>query len=203
MSTETPSAEIAPSSVSCSEIFWTFFRIGAFTLGGGLAMANIIRHELVLKHQWVEDEDFLNEMSTATLVPGAIAVNIAYMQGRRLRGLKGSFMAITGTVLPSFIIILLIALFAMPYFNNPRVSAFLHGCAVAVAGQIAFSGLIFARKSLNSLASGLLCAFGVFLAGYLMLHPVWTVITCGLLGYLIYKNRHLKSAQSPEEEVIS
>ncbi|MFZ5952530.1 MAG: chromate transporter [Candidatus Rifleibacteriota bacterium] len=184
--------------VSSREIFSTFFRIGLFTLGGGLAMTTVVRHELVLKHQWVKDEDFLNEMSTATLVPGAIAVNLAYLQGRRLRGPVGSFLAVAGTVLPSFIIILMIAMFAMPYFSYPKVEAFLRGCAVAVAGQIAFSGLIFARRNLRNLASGLLCLFGIFLVGIIHLHPVWTVISSGFLGYFIFSARDMKTSNQKE-----
>lgn len=164
-------------------------------------MATVIRHELVFNCKWVKDEDFMSEMSTATLVPGAIAVNIAYMQGRRLRGATGSLMAVAGTVFPSFIIILLIALFAMPYFNNPRVAAFLHGCAVAVAGQIAFSGFIFARKSLHHLSSYLLCGFGIFLVSYVCLHPVWAVISSGFLGYFIFTARDLKSAQNQKNGI--
>jgi len=191
-------ATTSTHDVSSRKIFATFFRIGLFTLGGGLAMATVVRHELVLKRNWVKDEDFLNEISTATLVPGAIAVNIAYMQGRKLRGPVGAFMAITGTVLPSFIIILLIATFAMPYFSYPKIEAFLHGCAVAVAGQIAFSGLIFARRNLHNIASGLLCLFGIFLVGFVHLHPVWTVISSGFLGYLLFTARDLKASNQKE-----
>ena len=75
-------------------IFWTFFRIGLFTFGGGLAMTTVMRHELVLKRRWIKEESFLAELSTATLVPGAIAVNMAYLQGRRLRGTAGAMAAI-------------------------------------------------------------------------------------------------------------
>ncbi len=165
-------------------------------------MATVVRHELVLKKQWIKDEDFLSEMSTATLVPGAIAVNIAYLQGRRLKGPLGAFLAVSGTVLPSFIIILLIALFAMPYFANPRVESFLRGCAIAVAGQIAFAAYIFGRKRLKNLKSTVVCAFGIFLVIYLNFHPVWAVLCAGLAGYFICDAQEetvLENSVSPEK----
>ncbi len=146
-------------------------------------MATVVRHELVLNKQWIKDEDFLSEMSTATLVPGAIAVNIAYLQGRRLHGSLGAFMAVSGTVLPSFIIILMIALFAMPYFSNPKVENFLRGCAIAVAGQIAFAAYIFGRKRLKNIKGTIVCALGIFLVIYLNFHPVWAVLCAGFAGY--------------------
>ena len=106
------------------KIFGAFFRIGLFTLGGGLAMSPVMRHELVIKRRWLNDDDFMSTMSLATIVPGAIAVNIAYLLGRRLRGKAGATAAILGTVVPSFFVILLIAAFLLPYFDYPKVTAF-------------------------------------------------------------------------------
>lgn len=197
-----PQTANALSEATAAAIFATFFRIGLFTLGGGLAMSTVIRHELVLSRKWVRDEDFLAELSTATMVPGAIAVNIAYLQGRRLRGPFGSLAAVSGTILPSFIIILLVALFAMPWFANPRVEAFLHGCAVAVAGQLAFAGFVFARKRLRRPANMLICAVGVFLAGYLGLHPVLAVFSVGIAGYFFGCPVEPESASAEEANQI-
>ena len=90
-------------------------------------MATVMRHELVLKRQWLNDDDFMAEMSLATLVPGAIAVNVAYLQGRHLRGKTGAAMAVFGTVLPAFGLILLVAWVALPYFSHPWVAAFFAG----------------------------------------------------------------------------
>ncbi len=164
-------------------IFWTFFRIGLFTLGGGLAMATVIRHELVLQRRWIKDEDFLSELSTATLIPGVIAVNLAFLQGRRLRGKGGSFAAIMGTVLPSFLVILLIATVAMPYFSHPVVASFLKGCAIGVAGLLGFAAYTFGRKYVRDYRNMLVCAVGLVVIAVLGMHPVWAVIVCGVVGY--------------------
>ncbi|MFP4472497.1 MAG: chromate transporter [Candidatus Omnitrophota bacterium] len=164
-------------------LFKTFFRIGLFTLGGGLAMSPVIRHELVIKRRWVKDADFMAVMSLATVVPGAIAVNIAYLLGRRLRGGTGSCVAVLGTVLPSFIVILFIAVFLLPSFEHPQVTAFFHGCAVAIVGQLAFAGYIFGRKLLRRWFHFAVCASGLIVVGLLGAHPILGLITAGVFGF--------------------
>jgi chromate transporter len=180
------SIENAAHPVPYITIFWTFFRIGLLTLGGGLAMATVMRHELVLKKRWIKDDAFMDEISTATIVPGAIAVNIAYLQGRQLRGKSGAATAIFGTVLPSFTIITLIAWFAMPYMEHPRVAAFFRGCAIAIAGQLAFAGYTFGKNLLRSVLNLVVCVAGLFVAAGLGLHPIWAVVTAAALGYVLY-----------------
>jgi chromate transporter len=180
-------------------IFSTFFRIGLFTLGGGLAMATVMRHELVLKKQWLNDDEFMAEMSTSTLVPGAIAVNMAYLQGRLLHGKSGSAAAIMGTILPSIFIILMIAAFALPYFSNPRVAAFLKGCGIAVTGQLAFAGYIFGRKHLRNFKNALVCAFGLVIVAGFKFHPVWGVLAAGALGYFLCRNADEYEEQNEEQ----
>jgi chromate transporter len=170
---------------SFNGIFWTFFRIGLFTLGGGLVMVSVMRHELVLKRQWVREEDFISEISTATVVPGVIAVNMAYMQGRRMRGWLGSLVAVAGTVLPSVGVILLVAWIAFPFFSHPKVAAFLKGCSIAVVGQLAFTGYIFARKHLKSLANILICVIAIAVIALLKWHPIWAVVIAGTIGYFV------------------
>ncbi len=182
------------------ELFWTFLRIGALTLGGGLAMAAVMRHELVHRRRWMNDEEFLAELSTTALLPGPIAVNLAYLQGRRLRGGTGSAAAVLGVVLPSFCIILLMAMFALPYMSHPRVAAFFRGCALAVAGQLAFVGFTFGRKPLRHWRNILVCATGLLVAGALHWHPIWAVVVAGLLGYWICP--HHQANGPPSQKVM-
>lgn len=184
---QTNNREQKGRSVTYLTLFWTFFRIGLLTLGGGLAMATVMRHELVLNRQWLNDDDFMAEMSLATLVPGAIAVNVAYLQGRRLRGKAGAATAVVGTVLPAFGLILLVAWVALPYFSHPQVAAFLRGCAIAVGGQLAFAGFIFGRRHLRNWQNAVVCAVGLVIVAGLQWHPVAAVLATGGLGYLLCK----------------
>ena len=135
--------EKAPE-ISCAHLFLIFFRMGLTTFGGGFSMATVLRHEMVLKRQWLSERDFLDTLAVASSVPGAVAVNLAFLEGSRLRGLPGGMAAAAGQICPSILVILVIAKFAASYFEEPRVAAFLKGAAIAVAGQIAFAALSFA-----------------------------------------------------------
>jgi len=171
--------------ISYAKIFWTFFRVGLFTLGGGLAMGTVIRYELLLKNKWINDNDFMSEFSTATIIPGSIAVNIAYLQGNRLRGRMGAATAVIGTILPSFFIILAIVYFGLPYFDHPKVVAFFRGSALAVAGQLAFTGFIFSKRLLVKWRNLIICLISLFTVAIIGLHPIWSLITAAVLGYFL------------------
>ena len=92
------------------EAFKIFFKIGAFTIGGGYAMVPLIEDEIVTKRKWIEQDDFLDLLAIAQSAPGILAVNIAIFVGYRLRGVKGSLVTSLGSILPSFLMILAIAL---------------------------------------------------------------------------------------------
>ena len=119
-------------------IFATFFKIGAFTFGGGWAMISIIEREIVDKYHWIEKEDFLDLLAIAQSLPGILAVNIATAVGDKLRGGKGSVVASLGTILPSFLIILAIAVFLTPDMikNNRVISSIFMGIRPAVVALI-------------------------------------------------------------------
>ena len=174
-----PIVEIAPL-----RLVWVFFRIGLLTFGGGFAMATVMRHELVLKRRWLSENDFISEMSVATVVPGAVAVNLAFLQGRRMGGRGGAAAAVAGTILPSFVVMLLIVLFALPYLDNPRISAFLKGCAVAVGAQIIFAAFTFARQMRRQWRTLAACGAGLALL-FAGLHPVLAVLAATATGYLL------------------
>lgn len=120
------------------KLFFTFFKIGAFTFGGGWAMISIIEREIVDKHHWLEREEFLDLLAVAQSLPGILAVNISVAVGDRLRGLKGSIVAALGTIMPSFIMILCIAIFLTPDLikNNATLSAIFSGIRPAVVALI-------------------------------------------------------------------
>jgi len=158
------------------------------TFGGGFAMSTVLRHELVLKRRWLSDKEFVNTFSTATAVPGAIGVNLAFIEGRRLHGMAGAIAAAVGIVCPSVLVILLIARFGAPYFDHPTVAAFLKGSAIAVAGQIAFAAFTFARRLRRHWQNAVVCGLGLFVLG-IGLHPIWAVAAAGALGYLMMRER--------------
>ena len=122
-------------------IYWnsfrTFFRIGLFTIGGGYAMIPLIEADVVDKNKWVAREDFLDLMAIAQSCPGIFAVNMSIFIGYKLKGVPGSVVCALGTILPSFLIILGIALFFQQFRDNETVQRIFKGIRPAVVALIA------------------------------------------------------------------
>ena len=96
------------------QLFTTFFKIGAFTFGGGWAMLSLIEKEIVDKRGWIDRTEYLDLIAVSQSLPGILAVNVSVAVGDKLRGMKGAVTASLGTILPSFMIILCIAIFLTP-----------------------------------------------------------------------------------------
>ena len=119
------------------ELFSTFFKIGLFTLGGGYAMIPIIEREVVDKHQWMKREEMLDLIAVAQSCPGVFAINISIFVGYKLRMKRGALCTAVGTALPSFLIILLIAMFFRQFQDNTTVASIFKGIRPAVVALIA------------------------------------------------------------------
>ena len=120
-------------------IFASFFKIGLFTFGGGYAMLPLIEQELIAKRGWIEHKEFLDLLTLAQSVPGPIAINTSVFVGYKMRGLKGAVAALLGSVLPSFVIILAIALLFADIRHNPVVDAAFKGMRPAVVPVISLA----------------------------------------------------------------
>lgn len=131
------------------QLFATFFKIGAFTFGGGWAMISIIEREIVDRHRWIDKAEFLDLLAVAQSLPGILAVNIAVAIGDRLRDMRGSVVAALGTILPSFMIILAIAVFLTPELitSDPTLSAIFKGIRPAVVALIVAPVITSARAA--------------------------------------------------------
>lgn len=125
-----------------------FFLIGLFTFGGGYAMIPLIK-ELVLKYGWLSENEFYSFIGVCESTPGPIAINMATFIGSQEGGLLGSLCATIGVVLPSFIIILLVASLLKKFIKNRYVQAFLSGVKPVVVGLILSTGLMLFIKSLG------------------------------------------------------
>ena len=117
------------------QLFSCFFKIGAFTFGGGYAMISIIS-DAVLAAGWLTEEEILRFIAVESVIPGPIAVNMATFIGHSQGGILGSALATLGVVLPSFIIVLLIALLFRNFLKYESVKAFLGGMRPALVGLI-------------------------------------------------------------------
>lgn len=121
-------------------LFLEFLKIGLFTFGGGYAMIPLIK-EVVLKHNWLNEEQFLNMIGVSEVTPGPIAINMATYVGSSQGGFLGSLLCTLGVVLPSFCIMLLISIFLKKYMNNKYVKSALSGIKFIAIALIAASSL--------------------------------------------------------------
>ena len=127
-------------------LFWTYLKIGTFTLGGGYAMLPLIQREVVDRQHWIDEQEFLNMIALAQAAPGLIAVNSAIFIGHRIAGWKGVVATVLGAVLPSVVIILLIAMFFTDMKSMPAVEAVFKGLRPAVVALIAAAVVRMARN---------------------------------------------------------
>ena len=129
------------------ELFWVFFKIGTFTIGGGFAMLPVIRAELVDRKKWISEDEFLDILAVVQSSPGPIAVNTAVFLGLRIYGFLGLIAATFGAILPSFVIILMIAALFQGIQNNPYFIAAFKGIKPAVIALILVPVISLAKKS--------------------------------------------------------
>lgn len=172
-------------------LFSTFFKIGAFTFGGGWAMISIIEREIVDRHHWIEHEEFLDLLAVAQSLPGILAVNIATAIGDRIKGTRGSIVAAAGTILPSFLIILAIAIFLTPDLikNNKVVSSVFMGIRPAVVALIiapVITSAKAARLKLKTVWIPIVVALMIYLDLGVISNPILFIVLGGLGGFLVW-----------------
>ena len=166
------------------ESFRTFFHIGIFTLGGGYAMIPLIEEEVVNKHKWVSKDEMLDLIAIAQSCPGVFAINLSIFIGYKLRKTKGAICTALGTALPSFLIILAIAIFFKQFEDNRVVAAIFRGIRPAVVALIAVPTFrLGQRAKLNRYTVWIpvVCALAIWALG---VSPIYIIIIAGLAGYL-------------------
>lgn len=188
------------------KLFLSFLKIGAFTFGGGWAMISIIEREIVDRHKWISKADFLDLLAVAQSMPGILAVNISVVIGDNLRGLKGSIVSALGTILPSFTIILAIAIFLTPddIKNNELISCIFRGIRPAVVALIVAPVLTTARAAKigwKTVWIPIVTALLIFSKIPFISNPITFIILGGLGGYMYYIMRQQRAVAEGKEDV--
>ena len=158
------------------QLFYTYLKIGTFTLGGGYAMLPLIQREVVDRKGWIDEEEFLNMIALAQAAPGLIAVNSAIFIGWRIGGWKGVCGAVLGAVLPSFLIILAIAMVFQEWKEYPAVEAAFKGIRPAVVALIAAPLFKMAKSAKISWLTALIPITAALLIWIGHVNPVWVIL---------------------------
>jgi chromate transporter len=168
------------------QLFTTFFRIGAFTFGGGYAMIPIIQKEAVEKRKWIKDEDIIDLLAIAESTPGVLAVNSATFVGYNVGGFWGSLAATLGVVLPSFIIILILSGFYVAFRQNVWVDYAFRGIKAGVCVLLLKSFMkLYKALDKNSFHMVLLVA-AVLMSAVVGVESIIIILSGGIIGY-VYK----------------
>ncbi len=164
------------------EIFTSFAKIGAFTFGGGYAMIPLIQKEVVYKRGWLTNDEFMDYLAISQSAPGILAINISIFVGEKLKGFKGSVVASLGTALPSFVIILLVALFFQSYKENETVVKIFKGIRPAVVALIAVPFLTLSKSASLNRYTAIIPVITIILIAFLGVSPIWLILSGAMLG---------------------
>jgi chromate transporter len=165
-------------------MFWTFFKIGAFTFGGGYAMIPLIETEVVGKKKWLSKEDFLDIIVISQTFPGALAVNSSIFIGYRISGLLGAIIGLLGVVLPSFFIILLIAAFFMKFRDYYYVNLVFQGISAAVPMLVLIAVVSLSKSLKKDFANFIIILASMASILLFNIHPVIVIVLSALYGVI-------------------
>ena len=171
------------------ELFWIFFKIGSFTLGGGYAMVPLIQTEIVEKKKWIEKEEFINLLALAQSSPGALAINMAVFVGFKIKKYLGMIATVLGAALPAFLIIWLLAALFQNFQNNPYViKAFkaIRPMVVALIGGSVYT--IGKQAKINKFTLIIVLAIAVLVSQF-KFPPIMVIIVGAIAGNIWMMNR--------------
>jgi len=177
--------------VKIGEMFFTFLKVGAFTIGGGYAMIPLVQEDFIQRKKWLTNEEFLEILGIAQSLPGPVIVNFSLLAGYRLKGFKGGLFSLLGAILPSFLIIMIIAAYLWGYGENRAVQAAFQGIRPAVVALIISAAIKLGKGTLRQRHTFLL--FLLFLGTLLLfnVHPLAVIVAGALAGFVkpYFKNR--------------
>ncbi|ADL08785.1 chromate transporter [Thermosediminibacter oceani] len=167
-------------------MFWVFFKIGAFTLGGGYAMIPLMKVEIVDRQNWLEEKEFLDIIAVAQCSPGAVAINSSVYIGYRLFGLAGAVIATLGTVLPSFLSILSIALVYTGVRAYPAVQKAFRGIYPALVVLILAAVFNLQKAAFKNRIDVAVAITGLIALVVFDVHPILVILASGITGLIRY-----------------
>ena len=168
--------------VSYLNLFWTFFKIGLFTFGGGAAMLPLLRMEVVEKNEWATDEELLDYYSIGQCTPGIIAINTATFVGYKMGGIWGAILTTLGVVMPSIIIITLIAAVLQNFMNNEYVKEAFAGVRIVVVALVLSAVVELWKKGVHGRFGIFIFVASLALLIFFNLSPIAVILIASVSG---------------------
>lgn len=169
------------------ELFISIFKIGAFTFGGGYAMIPLIEEEVVTKRNWIKKEEFMDILVVSQSLPGALAINTSIFLGYKIAGFIGAVAALLAVILPSFMIIILIATFFMKFRDNEIVNAAFKGISAAVPMLVLVGAISLSRGLKKNTRTVLTIIISVIALSFFDINPILIIAIAAIFGILFLR----------------
>lgn len=168
------------------QLFTSFFKLGAFSFGGGYAMIPLIESEIINKYGWLTNAEFVDIVAISEMTPGPIAINVATFLGYRVSGVLGSAVATLAVVLPSFFVMSLLMYIITKYEDSKYIDWALKGIRPIVLGLIASAAVTIGRGAVLGIKSVLIGALMFYLVGIRNKSGIGAIILSGILGVVLF-----------------
>ena len=178
-------------------MFSSFFKIGAFTIGGGYAMLPLIDREFVQVRGWVTPEEILDVYAVAQSLPGVIAINASICVGYKIAGLRGAFVASAGMIIPSFVSILLIAMFLVNVQDNPWIQKAFAGVRAGVTAMILLAAIKLGKSILRNPPAWIIAGLSFTALVIANISAILVIVTSALAGFVLFALIKLKAGGKP------
>ena len=180
-------------------LYFSFAKIGTFTIGGGLAMMPMMQAELIEKRKWITDEELIDYYAVGQSTPGIMAVNVATFVGYKQMGIIGGIFATLGMVTPSLVIIMILAGLINSINDYPVVKKALKGINVAVAALLTSTIINFMKKTIKKFTNAIFMLISFLLVFVLKLPSFWIILFALLIGVVLTYKEKKKAAVSGDD----
>ena len=180
-------------------LYFSFAKIGTFTIGGGLAMMPMMQSELIEKRKWITDEELIDYYAVGQSTPGIVAVNVATFVGYKQMGIIGGVFATLGMITPSLVIIMILASLINSINDFPIIQKALKGINVAVAALLTSTIINFMKKTIRKFTNAIFMMISFLLVFVFKLPSFWIILFALLIGVVLtYKEK--KKVAAVEED---
>lgn len=184
---------------SLFNLYFSFAKIGTFTIGGGLAMMPMMQAELIEKRKWITDEELIDYYAVGQSTPGIVAVNVATFVGYKQMGIIGGIFATLGMVTPSLVIIMILAGLINSINDFPIIQKALKGINVAVAALLTSTIINFMKKTIKKFTNAIFMLISFLLVFVLKLPSFWIILFALLIGVVLTYKEKKKAAVSGDD----
>ncbi len=167
-------------------LYWSFLKVGLFTIGGGYAMIPLMEAEVISVHGWLNAAEFLDIIAVAEMTPGPISINAATFIGYTMAGVPGALIATLGVITPSLVLLLLLSRILIRVIQNPGAANFINGLRSALVALILLASFTLGQTAIIDIPTALI--FGLLLAASLLrrVSPLYFIAAGAILGLIFY-----------------